>query len=188
MASGEWRIIASIPSCRNLTRCSRLDLKAVYKQSSDTTLLTRAHRPVVGLLHSRQRQKIHPLFTPCGDSSRRVNPLTVAVEQQRRHHDRMERRVSPLFLVLLQNLTQIQFLRYQVPDEHHHIILIDPIHWRWWKHQALFWVPCAKRFCHVRIQHVAPAATGPNYLDRLLEKEGNGPVSQPPHPSFQRLL
>src|SRR5215510_2622361 len=42
MASGEWRIIASIPSCRNLTRCSRLDLKAVYKQSSDTTLLTRA--------------------------------------------------------------------------------------------------------------------------------------------------
>src|SRR5215831_14235104 len=43
MASGEWRIIASIPSCRNLTRCSRLDLKAVYKQSSDTTLLTRAY-------------------------------------------------------------------------------------------------------------------------------------------------
>jgi hypothetical protein len=31
----------------------------------------------------------------------------------------------------------------------------------------------AKRFCHARIQHLEPAAAGPIYLDRVLQKDGN---------------
>src|SRR6266480_1263157 len=105
---------------------------------------------MVWLLHSRQRQKIHPLLTRRGDSPRRVNPLAVAVEQQRRHHHWMERRITTFFLVLIQDLSKIQLLYYQVADERHQLILTDKIHWRRREHHGLFRIPISKCLSHVR--------------------------------------
>src|SRR5215471_4060887 len=46
MASGEPRIIASIPCCHNLTRCSKLGLKRVYESVLRHNIIDKSHKRV----------------------------------------------------------------------------------------------------------------------------------------------
>ena len=65
--------------------------------------------------------------TSLGDPPRRVDSIAIAVEQQRRHHRRIERRLPALDAVDTLDLFQIDLLDHQVQDEPRQVILVDEL-------------------------------------------------------------
>src|SRR2546421_8119630 len=72
----------------------------------------------------------------------------------------MKRWISSLFLILVQNLTQIQFFQHQASYEWHQLILPYPIHRARREHQCLLRIPLAKRLRHAPHSTAIPTLYG----------------------------
>src|SRR5579864_7501383 len=133
----------------------------------------------VWLLHRRHRHEIHPLLAAACNPPRRVDPLTVGVQQQARHHHRVIRRVAPLLFVAVQNRRQVQLLPHEVAQKMRDMTRRDQLPNRRREEPDLVHFPTAESLCHERLrsQNVSPVqlpirAARPAYSDRLLARKG----------------
>ena len=71
--------------------------------------------------------EVDPFARRLGDPARRVDPVAIGVEQQRRHHRRIERRLPAIDPVDPFDLFQIDLLDHQVQDQPRQMILGDEL-------------------------------------------------------------
>ena len=104
--------------------------------------------------------EVDPFPARLGDPARRVAAATVRIEQQRRHHDGIERRLPPLAAVRAGDLGQVDFIPYQAQHKTGEMVLgHEVLHHRWQK-QRLIDLPGAKCLAHAHRQNLTrPSCT-----------------------------
>lgn len=125
------------------------------------------NRPEIRLVAGRHRQEVQPLLARPRQPTGRVDPSAVAVEQHRRHHPRIERRVAAKFGVTGQDRRQIQLLSHQVPDKMGDMIRRNELIDRWRQKLRLVNQPRAKSLAHDPSESRTYVSRH-GYVDRLL--------------------
>jgi len=74
-------------------------------------------------IERRDHHEVGALGARRGNPARGVDPARIAIEQQRRHHPRIERRLAEGARVAARDLTQIQALPNQRDDETRQVVL-----------------------------------------------------------------
>jgi len=100
--------------------------------------------------------------TSLGDPPRRVDPVAIAVEQERRHHRRIERRLPAIDAVDPLDLFQVDLLDHQVQDEPRQVILVDELLNRRRQQHRLIDLPGAVALAHVQAESDSSATRQQN--------------------------
>ena len=100
--------------------------------------------------------------TSLGDPPRRVDPVAITVEQKRRHHRRIKRRLPAIDAVDPLDLFQIDLLHHQVQDEPRQVILVDKLLNRRRQQHRLFDLPGAIALAHEQAESDSPPHRQPN--------------------------
>ncbi len=101
-------------------------------QRLEMALAEQIHRAKVRLLHRRHRHEVHPLLAGLRDPPRRVDALRVRVEQQRRHHHWVKRRLTALFGVAVQDRAEVEIVAHQLAHEVRRVIDGHQLPYRGW--------------------------------------------------------
>ena len=75
------------------------------------------NRPEVRPVHRRHRHEVEPFLAAPRHPTRRIHALTVGVQQKRRHHARIIRRITARLRVVPGDRRKIQLLANQVADK-----------------------------------------------------------------------
>jgi transposase-like protein len=105
--AGLWAAVSEVWSESGQGRCWNHKIVNVLNQLP----------PEVRSLHPRHRHEVHPLLAALHDATRRVDPLAVRIEQQRRDHHRVVGRMAPLLGVGVHDARQVQRLANRIPNE-----------------------------------------------------------------------
>ena len=111
------------------------------------------NRPKVRPAHRRHGHEVQPLLAALRDPARGVHSLAVRIEQQRRHHHRMVRRIPSLLVVALQDSGQIQALAHHPPHEVRQVIPRHKLFHGRRQQEPLIGLPRSERLCHHHLHH-----------------------------------
>jgi hypothetical protein len=67
--------------------------------------------------------EIHPLAAPLGAPTRGVDAAAVGIQQQHRHHRRIERRLAPLAAIGASDLGEIEIVPHQAQHQVRKMVL-----------------------------------------------------------------
>jgi hypothetical protein len=87
-------------------------------------------------------------FQGWGSDPRRVDAVAISVEQQRRHHRRIKRRLPPLARVSRFDLAQIEMLEHQRQNKASQVVRADKVLHARRQQQRLINLPGAERLAH----------------------------------------
>src|SRR5271157_6033099 len=124
--------------------------------------------PTMLMKSTRSRQAL-------GDPPRRVVSIAIAVEQQRRHHRRIERRLPALDAVDTLDLFQIDPLDHQVQDEPRQVILVELLNRRRQQHRFID-LPGAIALAHEQAESDSPPRRQQN--PRFLRQAPSSSISK----------
>ena len=71
--------------------------------------------------------EVDPFARRLGDPARRVDAVTIAVQQQRRHHRRVKRRLPALARIRGFDLTKVEMLEHKRQNEPSQMVLADKV-------------------------------------------------------------
>ncbi len=100
--------------------------------------------------------EIHPLAARLGDPTRGVDAATVGVQQQRRHHGGIERRLAPLAAVGAGDLGEVDIIPDQIQHKAGEMVLSHEVSHRRWQKQRLINLPGAECLAHAQTESDSP--------------------------------
>jgi len=103
------------------------DLAEKRRQRVQMTLAELRDRAEIRRIETDDAHEVDAFPTGLGDPPRRVDPVAIAVEQKRRHHRRIERRLPPIDAIHPLDRLQIDLLHHQVQDEPRKVVLVDKL-------------------------------------------------------------
>lgn len=99
-------------------------LQHLHEQAGQGVQVTSAELrdgPEIGAALRCHRHEVKALFArPC-QPPRRIDPAAVPVQQQRRHHPRIKRRIAAYLVIAVEDRRQIQVVADHVADEVRHM-------------------------------------------------------------------
>ena len=141
------------------------------RQRVQMTLAKLRDRAEVRRVETDDAHEVDAFATSLGDPPRRVDPVAIAVEQKRRHHRRIERRLPAIDPIDPLDGFQIDFLDHQVQDEPRQVILVHELLNRRRKQHRFIDLPRAIALAHGQTESNSSPSRQENrdYSDRLLE-------------------
>src|SRR6516164_5384716 len=131
----------------------------------------------IGRVERHYAHEIDPLPARLGDAARGVDCAAVGIEQQRRHHHRVERRLALLAGIAGRDLSQVQLLGHQTHHEAGEMVFGHKVPHARRQKLRLVDLPVAKCLAHAPAMNLsrAPRTSEKNcyYSDTLLA----GPLS-----------
>src|SRR5580693_5645193 len=103
-------------------------------------------------IESDDAHEVDPLARRLGDPARRVDAVAIAVQQQRRHHRRIKRRLSALARVSRFDGAKIEMLKHKRQNKARKVVLADKVPHAGWQQQRLIDLPGAERLAHEKAE------------------------------------
>jgi hypothetical protein len=123
--------------------------------------------------------EVDPLARRLSDPARRVDPVAIAVQQQRRHHRRIKRRLPALARISRFDLTKVEMLQHERQNETSQVVLADKVPHARRQQQRLIDRPRPEGLAHKRAESDSPRTASKirDYSDRLLGSIGRATPS-----------
>src|SRR6516162_6369444 len=130
------------------------------------------YRAEIRHIEPHNAHEINPLAARLGDPAGGVNAAAVGIQKQRRHHDRIKRRLAKLAAIAASDLAEINFVPHNVQHKASDMALGNEIRHCHRQQQRLINLPRAKYLAHAKGRNLTrPSLTSKirYYSDRLLE-------------------
>ena len=132
------------------------DLPEQSAKRLQVTLAEVRHGAKIRRIEPHDAHEIHPLAACLGDPTRGVDAATVGIEQQRRHHGRIERRLAPLAAIGASDLGEVDIVPDQIQHKPGEMVLGHEVpHLRRQK-QRLVNLPGAECLAHPQTESDSP--------------------------------
>jgi hypothetical protein len=134
------------------------------------TLAELRDRAEIRGVEANDAHEVDAFPTSLGDPPRRVHPVAIAVEQKRRHHRRIERRLPAIDAIDPLDLLQIDLLDHKAQNEPRKVILVDELLNRRRQQHRFIDLPGAVALAHAQAESDSPRKrqTLRDFSDRLL--------------------
>ena len=136
-------------------------LRKQRRKRRQMTLAEIRDRTEIRRVEADDAHEVDAFPTGLGDPPRRVDPVAIAVEQQRRHHRRIERRLPAIDAVHPLDRLQIDLLDHQVQDEPRQVVLVDELLNRRRQQHRLVDLPGAIALAHAQAESDLPRKRQP---------------------------
>ena len=129
------------------------------------------HGAKIRRIEPDEAHEVDPLARSLRDPARRVDAVAIAVQQKRRHHRRVERRLPALARVSRLDLAKVEVLKHQRQDKASQMALADKVLHARRQHQRLIDRPGPESLAHKQAESDSrlPASKIHDFSDRLLD-------------------
>ncbi len=149
------------------------------RQRVQMTLAELRDRAEVRRVETDDAHEVDAFPAGFGDPPRRVDPVAIAVEQKRRHHRRIERRLPAIDTIGPLDLLQVDLLDHQVQDEPREMTLVDKLLNRRRQQQRFIDLPRAVALAHTQAE--SDSSTPRQQNPRFLRQAPRGNDCLPAH-------